>query len=237
MSTEPSQRNSDEAARLRDEVVAKNSPQNMKPDRSSANRPSATKRVHRDAPGPFREVATSAESPGGNDSPSSEKTAPGPALARAALEAARASGRARRTSDRARSRDDGPRRSGYSAAGPDPRDPQRLGNLINGMLAERGWQAPVAHGTVFGAWDRLVGADIAEHCRPTSLRDGELTVQAESTAWATQLRLFTKSLLVKISAAVGTGVVTKIHVHGPSAPSWRKGPLSVRGRGPRDTYG
>ena len=29
----------------------------------------------------------------------------------------------------------------------------------------------------------------------------------------------------------------QLHVHGPVAPSWAKGPKRVRGRGPRDTYG
>jgi predicted nucleic acid-binding Zn ribbon protein len=44
-------------------------------------------------------------------------------------------------------------------------------------------------------------------------------------------------LLAKIAAAVGDGVVTSLKVTGPAAPSWRKGPRRVAGRGPRDTYG
>ena len=38
-------------------------------------------------------------------------------------------------------------------------------------------------------------------------------------------------------AGVGGDVVTKLRVVGPTAPSWKKGPRTVRGRGPRDTYG
>jgi predicted nucleic acid-binding Zn ribbon protein len=70
-----------------------------------------------------------------------------------------------------------------------------------------------------------------------SLRDGQLTLQAESTAWATQLRLLAPKLLSILATEVGAGVVTKLSVHGPAAPSWKKGPRTVRGRGPRDTYG
>ena len=33
------------------------------------------------------------------------------------------------------------------------------------------------------------------------------------------------------------GRVTVFDVRGPQGPSWKKGPRSVRGRGPRDTYG
>ena len=92
-------------------------------------------------------------------------------------------------------------------------------------------------GTVFGRWSALVGSEIAAHCSPQTLTDGELLVQAESTAWATQLRLLAPSILAKLRTSVGGDVVTRLRVVGPTAPSWKKGPRTVRGRGPRDTYG
>jgi hypothetical protein len=58
-----------------------------------------------------------------------------------------------------------------------------------------------------------------------------------ATAWATQLRLVQTQLLAKIANAVGDGVVTVLKISGPTAPSWRKGPRHISGRGPRDTYG
>ncbi|MFY1688935.1 DUF721 domain-containing protein [Plantactinospora sp. WMMB782] len=126
---------------------------------------------------------------------------------------------------------------GYSGPGPDPRDPQLLGTVLARLVKARGWQQPAAEATVFGAWERVVGPDVAEHSRPVKLENGELTVEAESTAWATQLRLLAASLLRRIAAEVGHGVVRRLHVHGPTAPSWSRGPRRVRGRGPRDTYG
>ena len=60
--------------------------------------------------------------------------------------------------------------------------------------------------------------------RRRSLNDGVLSVSAESTAWATQLRMVQAQLLAKIAAAVGDGVVTSLKIAGPVAPSWRKGP-------------
>jgi predicted nucleic acid-binding Zn ribbon protein len=62
-------------------------------------------------------------------------------------------------------------------------------------------------------------------------------VQADSTAWATQLRLLQRQLLGRLAAGLGDGVVTRMRIHGPTAPSWRRGPRHVSGRGPRDTYG
>lgn len=105
------------------------------------------------------------------------------------------------------------------------------------MAAQLGWAERLAGGQVFGRWNRLVGEEVAEHAQPVSLTDGELTVRASSTAWATQLRLLQRQLLAKIAAGVGDGVVTRMRIQGPTAPSWRKGPRHIPGRGPRDTYG
>jgi predicted nucleic acid-binding Zn ribbon protein len=95
----------------------------------------------------------------------------------------------------------------------------------------------VAEGSVFARWGEIAGDQIAAHATPTALRDGVLHVSAESTAWATQLRMVQKQLLATIAAAVGDKVVTSLRITGPTAPSWRKGPRHVSGRGPRDTYG
>ncbi|MFB9234642.1 DUF721 domain-containing protein [Plantactinospora siamensis] len=176
----------------------------------------------------------------------------GPELARAVLEAAlarRQAGRPRRRTGQpgdqteasgtlgggATGRRGRPR--GYSGPGPDPRDPQLLGAVLARMVKARGWQRPTAEATVFGSWAKVVGADVAEHSRPVKLVDGELTVEAESTAWATQLRLLSGSLLRQIASVVGHDVVRRLNIHGPAAPSWSRGPRRVRGRGPRDTYG
>ena len=109
--------------------------------------------------------------------------------------------------------------------------------MLAKLVKARGWQRPTAEATVFGAWEKVVGAEVASHSRPVKLDGTELTVEAESTAWATQLRLLAPSLVQRIAAAVGHRVVTKLHIHGPAAPSWSRGPRRVRGRGPRDTYG
>ncbi|MGH3433543.1 MAG: DUF721 domain-containing protein, partial [Thermocrispum sp.] len=129
------------------------------------------------------------------------------------------------------------RRRRWSSSGADDRDPQPLGRMVAKLARERGWQSQLASGTVFGDWAQLVGSEVAEHAHPVSLKDGELTVQAASTAWATQLRLLQGQLITKIAAGVGAGVVKRIRINGPTRPSWRYGPRHVSGRGPRDTYG
>jgi Zn-ribbon-containing, possibly RNA-binding protein and truncated derivatives len=129
------------------------------------------------------------------------------------------------------------RRRRWSGAGPDDRDPQPFGRLVARVSLDRGWSPRLTDATVLGRWPQLVGSEIADHCTPLSLRDGELVLQAESTAWATQLRTLQRQLLSRLAAAVGKDVVRRIRVVGPSGPSWKHGPRTVRGRGPRDTYG
>ncbi|MGV0810638.1 DUF721 family protein [Mycolicibacterium boenickei] len=129
------------------------------------------------------------------------------------------------------------RRRAWSGPGPDVRDPQPLGAATQDLAKVRGWSSRVAEGSVFGRWRTVVGDQIADHANPTGLNEGVLTVSAESTAWATQLRMVQAQLLAKIAAAVGDGVVTSLKIVGPVGPSWRKGRYHVPGRGPRDTYG
>lgn len=128
-------------------------------------------------------------------------------------------------------------RRGWSGSGPDSRDPQSLKSLAASLIRSRGWSQQVAEGVVLGSWPTVVGPEIADHAEPTALTDGVLAIAAESTAWATQLRLMQAQILAKIVAAVGPGVVTSLRITGPKAPSWRKGNRHISGRGPRDTYG
>ena len=133
---------------------------------------------------------------------------------------------------------------GGAAAGPGrargrPRrdDPQRLGQAIGGLLDQHGWQQQAAIGSVFGRWAEIVGADLAAHTRPDSFADGELAVTADSTAWATQVRLLAPQLVRRLAAELGDGTVRRVKVRGPQAPRSRGGWRVPGGRGPRDTYG
>ena len=159
----------------------------------------------------------------------------GPDLARAALSRARAAAKAKGLSPGAprRRRAEGSR----SGSGPDGRDPVVFGAMIRRLVAERGWEETTTAAGVLANWELLVGPEIADHCRPQSLTDGELVLVAESSAWATQLRLLTRTLQARLADQVGSGVVQKIVVRGPVQADWSKGPRRVQGRGPRDTYG
>jgi predicted nucleic acid-binding Zn ribbon protein len=127
--------------------------------------------------------------------------------------------------------------SGPARGRPRREDPQRLGQAIGGLLDQHGWQQRAAIGSVFGRWAEIVGPDLAAHTRPDSFADGELTVTADSTAWATQVRLLAPQLVRRLAAELGDGTVRRVKVRGPEAPPSRGAWRVPGGRGPRDTYG
>ena len=116
-------------------------------------------------------------------------------------------------------------------------DPTLMSTALAEFLSHQGWEDDAARAGLFEHWREIVGEDVAEHVHVESWNDGQLVLRADSTAWATQVRLLTASLLERVRAALGPDVVESVHVKGPQAPSWRAGPRVVKGRGPRDTYG
>lgn len=117
------------------------------------------------------------------------------------------------------------------------RDMQPLSDALSEVVTQRGWAKQISLHTLLNNWASLVGDAIADHSTPESYADKVLGVRAESTAWATSLRLMAHQLVAKLNAELGDGTVVRIVVRGPSAPSWKHGRRSVQGRGPRDTYG
>lgn len=117
-------------------------------------------------------------------------------------------------------------------------DPEKLSNILNDLVTTRDWKKGIAEGTLFTKWREIVGNEIADHCEPITLFEGRLTIKAESTSWAVQLRLLTPELLKNIRSRSEGALVDEVTVIGPNAPSWKRGLRTIRGaRGPRDTYG
>lgn len=118
-------------------------------------------------------------------------------------------------------------------------DPQSFGAAIEAFLKVRGWDHDARVHAVLARWPEIAGPEIADHCVPATLRDGDLVLTAESTAWATQLRLMARQIAERVNADLGAAVVTSVKVHGPASARARKpGEWRVRGgRGERDTYG
>jgi len=117
-------------------------------------------------------------------------------------------------------------------------EPTKISNIFNELLNQESWRSGIAEGNLFTKWPDLVGAEVAQHCERITLLEGKLTIRAESTAWATQLRLLTPELLARIRTDNTGALVDELHILGPQSPSWKRGLRTIKGaKGARDTYG
>ena len=134
-----------------------------------------------------------------------------------------------------------PRRRRPSAASPRRRkrdEPARLADVLGEMTRERGWDERIQATRVFTDWPGIVGPEIAAHSTVEAFEDGIVSIRAESTAWAKELKLLAARVVRRLNEELGHGTVLRIEVRGPQAPSWKKGQRTIRNaRGPRDTYG
>lgn len=128
-----------------------------------------------------------------------------------------------------------------SGAGPDERDPSMLSGAIDKFILNKGWDLQVATGRIYSQWAQIVGPAVAEHVQIETFdladKQPRMVLRADSTAWATQVRLLIATIAQRVDEELGDGRNTQVTVLGPSAPSWKHGLRSVSGRGPRDTYG
>src|SRR5699024_9770188 len=96
------------------------------------------------------------------------------------------------------------------------RDPAGVNTTVDRLVAMMGWRSRITVSSVLARWEDIVGQDIASHCRPETFTEGELTVRADSTTWATQLRYLLPQIERRLAEEVGEGTVSKIHIHGPN---------------------
>ncbi|WP_394770591.1 DUF721 domain-containing protein [Lacisediminihabitans sp.] len=117
------------------------------------------------------------------------------------------------------------------------RDPEGLGSIVDALTSRLGWSSPLARSELLSSWAQIAGDETSEHSTPVGIEEGVLTVRCDSTGWATQLRLMRVQIMTQISVRYPDAGIDSIRFEGPGAPSWKRGPRSIPGRGPRDTYG
>lgn len=117
------------------------------------------------------------------------------------------------------------------------RDPVTASSSLEQLFSEFRWESRISKASLFADWAELVGKETAAATSPEEIHNGTLIVRCTSTAWATQLNLISHRYLDSIAANFPDLGIREIRFQGPTAPSWKKGPKSVPGRGPRDTYG
>jgi predicted nucleic acid-binding Zn ribbon protein len=64
--------------------------------------------------------------------------------------------------------------------------------------------------TVFSEWPAVAGPNLAAHAQPVALRDGELVVEVDDPAWASQLRWLEPELRARLEQLPGGPRIERI---------------------------
>jgi predicted nucleic acid-binding Zn ribbon protein len=81
--------------------------------------------------------------------------------------------------------------------------PERVGALVPRVLRDLGLDESARALRIQEGWEGALGAEVAQHCRPSVLRNGSLEVHADSSAWCQTLRLRAPELLDRLARALG----------------------------------
>ncbi|MEZ5205579.1 MAG: DUF721 domain-containing protein [Acidimicrobiales bacterium] len=91
-------------------------------------------------------------------------------------------------------------------------EPRPLRDGLDRVVRHLGAPSVQAVTDVFGVWEEAVGAQVAAHAVPKSLRDGVLKVTVDDPAWTTQLRFLEPEILGKLRTALGADAPERIEL-------------------------
>jgi predicted nucleic acid-binding Zn ribbon protein len=100
-------------------------------------------------------------------------------------------------------------------------DLPRVGDALDAIRRELGMGAPSDIDAIAASWDGLVGAALAAHSRPQTVRGGVLVVVADGAAWAGQLRYLDQVLVTRIAEEVPAVSVREVRVSVSREPGAR----------------
>ena len=97
------------------------------------------------------------------------------------------------------------------------REPAKLGGVAALLARDADWAQHLKLARLSSHWSRIVGPAVGAHTAVLSLRDGILTIGADSPAWSTQLTYLIPQLHDAVRRNLEGLRVDEIRVVGPAA--------------------
>lgn len=91
-------------------------------------------------------------------------------------------------------------------------NPTRLGDALRAVGDELGLPEPDLVASLLERWPDVVGATVAAHARPRSIREGVLTVAVDAPPWATQLRYLENDIRARLREISGRDSVHAVRI-------------------------
>ena len=110
--------------------------------------------------------------------------------------------------------------------------PQSIRSVLENTLKSLEIDVPLKSYSILGAWNEIVGATVAAHSQPRSIRNRILFIEVAHSTWTQQLQFLKPTLLEKVNNFLGEPLIQDIRfklgkiLTGTPSPSktdpWRK---------------
>jgi predicted nucleic acid-binding Zn ribbon protein len=99
-------------------------------------------------------------------------------------------------------------------------DPVPISHSLDSVMKSLRGTDRIQIGGVFGRWDDAVGPTVSAHVRPIRLDAGVLVVEADESAWATQVKFLSGTIIARLDEVAQVKVERlEVRVGRPAGPS------------------
>jgi predicted nucleic acid-binding Zn ribbon protein len=88
--------------------------------------------------------------------------------------------------------------------------PQPIRSVLENTLKSLEMDVPLKSYSILGAWSEIVGATVAAHSQPRSIRNGILFIEVTHSTWMQQLQFLKPTLLEKVNNFLGKPLIQDI---------------------------
>jgi predicted nucleic acid-binding Zn ribbon protein len=91
-----------------------------------------------------------------------------------------------------------------------PRSPKHISDSLKLVIRDMGFEKKLDQIRVLELWSEMVGENIAKIAKAERVDEGILYIKVSSMTWRTELLFQKQSILEKISALLGKGIIKDI---------------------------
>jgi hypothetical protein len=102
--------------------------------------------------------------------------------------------------------------------------PAAVGRLLADTFQGTPLARRLTEAGIWEAWDKVVGAQIAAQARPSTIRDGVLTVLVASAPWMQQLNFLKVEIRERLNNHLGTELIRDIYLKAGKPPRLAQAP-------------
>ncbi len=92
------------------------------------------------------------------------------------------------------------------------REPEAMNKALAGVLESLHIDLAAPSAEIGQHWERIVGPEVAKHCRPLGMKSGVLHAEVDSSVWCQDLQLRTPEILAALRKRMGKSAPTDLRL-------------------------